>query len=228
MQTAAQGRTVSTAVSTAVSQQARWHPSPLQRVALLGGDGALAPDRCAAKLKPQPHAVQPHPSASGEHSTATLPWHLAGRADQLAGLWPDAPSPDTHIPSSTPPRPALCYSASGSRWMGRPLLFLSMMSRASGTWRPSTSALTVPRPPAPRAVRPTRRTYSDGSRGKSNSTTCWQCMLSMPRDMRSVHTSTSGGEPGLPTRRNSSSAADRRSGRTASWYASTCSHNVWS
>lgn len=37
-------------------------------------------------------------------------------------------------------------------------------------WRPRTKMDTTPEPPAPRETRPARRTYSDGSRGKSNST----------------------------------------------------------
>lgn len=59
------------------------------------------------------------------------------------------------------------------------------------TWRPRTRMDTRPRPPAPRAVRPTRRTYSEGSLGKSNSTTCSTNAESTPREARSVHTSTS-------------------------------------
>lgn len=53
----------------------------------------------------------------------------------------------------------------------------------------------MPRPAAPRAVRPARRTYSEGSRGKSNSTTCPTPGTSSPRLARSVATSTAGGSP---------------------------------
>jgi len=55
---------------------------------------------------------------------------------------------------------------------GSPLEFRRMISLANFNCLPITSAVTVPVPNAPRAVLPTRLTYSDGSRGKSNNTTC--------------------------------------------------------
>lgn len=61
----------------------------------------------------------------------------------------------------------------------------------------------MPRPVAPRAVRPARRTYSEGSRGKSNSTTWLTSGASMPRLTRSVATRMAGGCPGRNGSRNS-------------------------
>lgn len=50
------------------------------------------------------------------------------------------------------------------------------------TCLPSTSAVTSPFPPAPLAVRPTLRMYSEGSLGKSKRTTCSTNDESMPRE----------------------------------------------
>ena len=50
------------------------------------------------------------------------------------------------------------------------------------TCLPSTSAVTSPLPPAPLAVLPTRLMYSEGSLGKSNSTTCSTNEESTPRE----------------------------------------------
>ena len=47
-------------------------------------------------------------------------------------------------------------------------------------------------PPAPLETRPALLTYSEGSRGKSKSTTCSTCAESIPREALSVHTSTIG------------------------------------
>lgn len=63
---------------------------------------------------------------------------------------------------------------------------------AQHTWRPRARMDTSPVPPAPRDTRPARRTYSEGSRGKSKSTTCSTCAVSIPREARSVQTSTMG------------------------------------
>mmetsp|Transcript_27855 Transcript_27855/g.44698 ORF Transcript_27855/g.44698 Transcript_27855/m.44698 type:complete len:248 (+) Transcript_27855:521-1264(+) len=93
-----------------------------------------------------------------------------------------------------------------------------MISRASRTCRPSTRTDTVPVPSAPRAVRPTRRTYSLGSLGKSNKMTWLTPDASRPRDARSVHTSISGTSPRRGGARNSSREALRRSGDSAAWY----------
>ena len=121
------------------------------------------------------------------------------------------------IPSPSLFGPPLLYhhSTSGSLWIGCPFWFPSMMSRASGTCRPSTSAETVPRPPAPRAVRPALRTYSDGSRGKSNMMTCSQYMQSIP-----VQCSTEGG--GGSTRSQCLCGTVQRGGRRQYMQHSQC------
>lgn len=81
---------------------------------------------------------------------------------------------------------SLNAAADGTVCTGKPFSLRSMISRASFTCRPITRTETVPRPRAPLAVRPTRRTYSEGSRGKSNSTTCSVYAESIPRE--ALHT----------------------------------------
>ena len=60
------------------------------------------------------------------------------------------------------------------------------------TCRPSTRMETRPVPPAPRETRPALLTYSEGSLGKSKSTTCSTWAESIPREALSVHTSAIG------------------------------------
>eukprot|EP00982_Pelagococcus_subviridis_P006665 30237-Pelagococcus_subviridis.AAC.3 len=93
-----------------------------------------------------------------------------------------------------------------------------MISRANRTCRPSTSTDTSPVPNAPRAVRPTRRTYSDGSRGKSNKITCDTPAASSPLLARSVHTSIIGVSPLRAGVKNFARDSLRRSGDSAAWY----------
>lgn len=70
----------------------------------------------------------------------------------------------------------------GTSCRGWPFLFLSIILLARETCFPTTNMNALPFPPAPLAVLPTRRTYSLGSRGKSNSTTWSTPGISIPRD----------------------------------------------
>ena len=86
-------------------------------------------------------------------------------------------------------------SSRGRRTFNRmPLAFRRMISLANFNCRPITSAVTVPVPNAPRAVLPTRLTYSDGSRGKSNNITCLIFLPSNPREALSVQINNCGVE----------------------------------
>ena len=82
---------------------------------------------------------------------------------------------------------------------GSPLEFRRMISLANFNCLPITSAVTVPVPNAPRAVLPTRLTYSDGSRGKSNNTTCLIFLPSNPREALSVQINNCGVESSSST-----------------------------
>ena len=82
----------------------------------------------------------------------------------------------------------VCCFYAGILYNGCPFSLRSRICWASLTWRPSTSNETTPVPCAPRAVLPALLMYSEGSRGKSNMTTCSIMDVSIPREARSVAT----------------------------------------
>ncbi len=85
----------------------------------------------------------------------------------------DDPGIASRVPASPKPSAGMAHATNRSMAHG-------LRARGRGrarACRPSARMVTVPALPAPRLVRPARRTYSDGSRGKSKSTTWSTCAL---------------------------------------------------
>lgn len=97
---------------------------------------------------------------------------------------PHAPGPV--IGRAGAPHHPVCVSMS----MRSPFAFAVISALAYGSCRPNASEVTRPGARPPRVARPTRRTYSTPSRGKSKRTTWPTAGKSIPREARSVQTST--------------------------------------
>mmetsp|Transcript_2218 Transcript_2218/g.4977 ORF Transcript_2218/g.4977 Transcript_2218/m.4977 type:complete len:243 (+) Transcript_2218:387-1115(+) len=106
--------------------------------------------------------------------------------------------------------------------MASPASLAFMRALAYGSCLPRTREVTRPGALLPRVARPTLRTYSMPSRGKSKRTTCCTCGKSMPRDARSVQMSKRGGSwTEVGSRTNRASVSLRPKASIAPWKQET-------
>mmetsp|Transcript_5753 Transcript_5753/g.17712 ORF Transcript_5753/g.17712 Transcript_5753/m.17712 type:complete len:220 (-) Transcript_5753:1398-2057(-) len=103
-----------------------------------------------------------------------------------------------------------------------PLAFAVINALAYASCLPSASEVTRPGAFPPRVARPTRRTYSTPSRGKSKRITWPTAGKSIPRDARSVQTRTTGTSGvSCPAPMSFSRACFLAGGVRAAWNAAT-------